>query len=180
MGVRNYLIEGVSGAGKTSVAEELQRRGHHVVHGDRELAYVGDPETGEPLDGAAPEGVADSLWWEYERWIWNVDKVRSLVADQRRAQSFFCGGSRNSHHFIDLFDEVFVLEVDLDTLNVRVAPREEDEFGGKPEEWVLIARVHASREGLPRDAVSIDATAPIARVVDEILAKCSEAERATD
>ncbi len=29
MGVRNYLIEGVSGAGKTSVCDELRRRGYH-------------------------------------------------------------------------------------------------------------------------------------------------------
>lgn len=39
MGFRNYLIEGVSGAGKTAVAEELQRRGHHVIHGDRQLLF---------------------------------------------------------------------------------------------------------------------------------------------
>jgi thymidylate kinase len=176
MGVRNYLIEGVSGAGKTSVAEELQRRGRHVVHGDLELAYLGDPETGERLDGRAPDGVTDSLWWKYGRWIWNVDKVRSLVADQRHAQSFFCGGSRNSDRFVELFDQVFVLDVDLDTLNGRVAPRQADEFGGKPEEWALIARVHASKEGLPKGAVSIDATAPVTLVVDEILARCGEAE----
>ena len=50
MGVRNYLIEGGSGTGKTTVANELQRRGFHVIHGDRELAYHGDPETGEPTD----------------------------------------------------------------------------------------------------------------------------------
>ena len=177
MGVRNYLIEGVSGAGKTSVAEELQRRGRHVVHGDRELAYAGDPETGEPLDGPAPELVTDSLWWAYERWVWDVDKVKSLVADQSHAQSFFCGGSRNSHRFIDLFDDVFVLDAGLDTLNQRVARRLEDEFGGKPEERALIARVHATKEGLPKNAVSIDATASVTRVVDEILSKCEDAER---
>jgi broad-specificity NMP kinase len=131
MGIRNYLIEGVSGAGKTMVAEELQRRGYHVVHGDRELAYYGDPETGEPLDGLARESVTDNVTFGHERWIWNVDKVKLLVADQRYAQSFFCGGSRNFHHFIDLFDGVFVLDVDLDTLNRRLAGRPEDEFGGK-------------------------------------------------
>jgi adenylate kinase len=27
MGIKNYLIEGVSGKGKTSVCKELQRRG---------------------------------------------------------------------------------------------------------------------------------------------------------
>jgi broad-specificity NMP kinase len=174
MGVRNYLIEGVSGTGKTTVAEELQRRGYHVVHGDRELAYYGDPETGEPLDGLARESVTDNVTWGYERWIWNVDKVKSLVSDQRYAQSFFCGGSRNFHHFIDLFDDIFVLDVDLDTLNLRLAGRPEDEFGGKPRERELIARLHATKQGIPKNAVSIDATGPIALVVNEILSKCRE------
>ena len=59
MGVRNYLIEGVSGAGKTTVAEELQRRGYHVVHCDRILAYLGHPETGARLDAVELESVAD-------------------------------------------------------------------------------------------------------------------------
>ena len=49
MGRRNYLIEGLSCTGKTSVCDELQRRGYHAIHGDRELAYRGDPETGEPM-----------------------------------------------------------------------------------------------------------------------------------
>ena len=34
MGVKNYLIDGVSCAGKTTVCGELQRRGYHVIHGD--------------------------------------------------------------------------------------------------------------------------------------------------
>jgi adenylate kinase family enzyme len=49
MGKRNYLVAGVSGAGKTTVAIELQRRGYQAVHGDRELVYRGDPETGLPV-----------------------------------------------------------------------------------------------------------------------------------
>jgi adenylate kinase family enzyme len=44
MGVTNYLIEGVSGAGKTAVCTELQRRGYQAIHGDRELVYRGDPQ----------------------------------------------------------------------------------------------------------------------------------------
>ena len=175
MGVRNYLIEGVSGAGKTTVAEELQRRGYHVIHGDRELAYYGDPETGDPLDGPPGESVTDNVRWGYEHWIWPVDKVKSLIADQRHAISFFCGGSRNFPRFIDLFDGVFVLDIDLDTLNRRLAGRPDDEFGGKPAERELTARVHATKEGTPRIGVMIDATAPLERVVDEILSICRDA-----
>ncbi|HEY4940813.1 MAG TPA: AAA family ATPase [Rhizomicrobium sp.] len=173
MGIRNYLIEGVSGTGKTTVAEELQRRGHHVIHGDRELSYHGNPETGEPLDGPPHDSVTDSITWRHKHWIWPVDKVKSLVANQRYAKSFFCGGARNLHHFIDLFDEVFILNVDRGTLNRRLAGRPEDEFGGKPNERELIGRLHATKEDDPKRGVVIDATEPIERVVDEILEKCS-------
>jgi len=172
MGIRNYLIEGVSGTGKTTVAEELQRRGYHVIHGDRELSYHGNPETGEPLDAPPHANGADSLAWRHEHWIWGVDKVRSLIADRRHARAFFCGGARNSHLFIDLFDAIFVLTVDLDTLNRRLAARPEDEFGGKPGERELIRRLHATKEDIPKGGVAIDATAPVERVVDAILEKC--------
>ena len=57
MGIRNYLIEGVSGTGKTSVCKELKRRGYHAINGDRELAYQGDPETGTPTDGVTDGGT---------------------------------------------------------------------------------------------------------------------------
>ena len=84
------------------------------------------------------------------------------------------GGARNHRHFIDLFDGVFVLEIDLVTLKLRVAERADDEFGAKPDEWALLARLHATREDIPKDAVSIDASMPVAHVADEILSRCGE------
>jgi gluconate kinase len=159
MGVRNYLVEGLSGTGKTSVCDELQRRGYQAIHGDRELAYRGDPETGEPRDGFA-----------HEHHIWRVDKVRALVASQDEPVTFFCGGSRNFSTFIDLFDGVFVLDVDLDTLNRRLDRRPDDEWGGGiPMEREHIARLHQTKEDIPRNGIVIDATAPLAQVVDAIL-----------
>lgn len=172
MGIRNYLIEGVSGTGKTSVCHELRRRGYHALNGDRDLAYKGDPKTGEPVDRPAHEDETDSVAWVHAHQIWDVDKVKSVVADQRNAMSFFCGGSRNFASFIDLFDRVFVLEVDLDTLNRRLAGRPEDEFGGRSAERHLVRRLHATKEDVPKGGVIIDATGPIERVVDEILEKC--------
>ena len=158
MGVRNYLVEGVSASGKTTVATELERRGHHVVHGDRVLAYQGDPVTGEPLPG-----------FHHEHHVWDVARVRALVADRSEPVTFFCGGSRNHAAFVDLLDGVFVLEVDRDTLGARLDVRPADEFGARPEERELVLSVHATREDLPAVGTSIDATRPLAEVVDEIL-----------
>ena len=118
MGVRNYLIEGVSGTGKTSVCYELRRRGLYAVNGDRELAYQGDPETGRPVDSS---GQGHDVRFGHEHHLWDVDKVKALVADRQEPISFFCGGSRNFIRFIDLFDGVFVLEVDLAILKERLA-----------------------------------------------------------
>jgi adenylate kinase family enzyme len=174
MGVRNYLIEGVSGTGKTSVATELQRRGYHAIHGDRELAYKGDPRTGRPLDGSVQTQNVPDVAFGHKHHLWDVDKVKSLMADQSRPISFFCGGSRNFHQFIDLFDGVFVLDVDLDTLTRRLAGRAEDEFGGRPAEREMVVRLHATKEDIPGNAIAIDATMPLGSVVDDILSKCGE------
>jgi adenylate kinase family enzyme len=175
MGVRNYLIEGVSGTGKTTVANELQRRGYHVIHGDRILAYQGYPETGEPLSALDVERAAKDPEWGQKHWLWDVDKVKAVIADHSMPISFFCGGSRNFARFIDLLDGVFVLEVgDVDVLLRRIDERvalDPTDWGGKPEEKELIKRMHATKEDTPQGII-IDATAPIAVVVDEILSKC--------
>lgn len=162
MGVRNYLIEGGSGTGKTTVADELQRRGFHVVHGDRELARHGDPETGEPADRGPLEPR-----------IWDVGRVRAIVADEGEPVTFFCGGSGNVAKYVHLFDGVFILEVaDRDEVMRRIDERvavDPDDWGGRPEEREIIARLHRTREHLPRVGTAIDATVPVERVVDEIL-----------
>lgn len=174
MGVRNYLIEGVSGTGKTSVATELQQRGHHVIHGDRELGYQGNPATGEPLNQLADHDDKRDVSFAHAHHLWDIDKARALIADQSHPISFFCGGSRNFPHFISLFDGVFVLDVDRNTLKRRLAERSEDEFGGKLAEQEFILKLHKTKEDIPRNAITIDATGPLASVVEDILSKIGQ------
>ena len=168
MGVRNYLVEGVSASGKTSVCRELMQRGYHAINGDRELAYQGDAQTGEPTDTA-----------DHEHHIWDVTLVRAIAADSRKRATFFCGGSRNFHQFLDVFDEIFVLGIDIDTLHHRLDRRPTDEWGARPSERDLIVRLHASREDIPAAGVLVDATRPLADVVDEILRRAGEVPRQT-
>jgi hypothetical protein len=184
MGVRNFLIEGRSGSGKTTVCEELLRRGYQAIHGDRVLAYQGDPETGEPdpetgvpVNGGGHPPDCDCLAclaWRDKRWIWNVELVRSLVADHQEPVTFFCGGSRNSPKIIQFFDGVFVLDVDLDTLLRRLERRPADEFGGKQSERDFTARLHGTTEGLPEVGMVIDTSRPLGQVVDEIIRHTEE------
>jgi hypothetical protein len=162
MGERNFLVEGVSGTGKTSVCHELRRRGYDAVNGDTDLAYQGDPATGLPTDTSS-----------HEHHIWDVDRLAALVADRRAPLTFFCGGSRNFDAFLHLFDGVFVLQVDRSTLEQRLDQRPDDEWGSAPDERALVLRVHQTGEDTPT-GTPIDATAPLADVVDAILRRAAE------
>ncbi len=173
MGIKNFLIDGGSGTGKTTVAEALQKRGYHVLHGDRELRYRGNPKTGEPLAEPDHENEWDKAVWRQKHQLWDIDKVRSVIADKSVPVSFFCGGARNIDHFIDWLDGVFILEVaDIEIIYARLderVARDPTDFGGKPEEKELVRQLHLSRADIPKTGTVIDSTAPLEHVVDEIL-----------
>ena len=92
-----------------------------------------------------------------------------MRSNQDDEATFFCGGSRNFKQFIDLFDEVFILEIDAKTLNQRLDSRPDDDWGKSKSERELILRLHATKEDTPSSGIVIDATQPLAGVVDEIL-----------
>lgn len=169
MGIRNYLVEGVSCSGKTSVATELQRQGYHAIHGDRELAYKGDPRTGLPLLEKLAEEMDLDFSFPHRHNLWRVEKLRALAADQSRPATFFCGGARNFPAFIDLFDKVFILNLDKATLEKRLLCRPADEFGGKPEERGFILALHESRQDVPTDGIVINSARPVRTIVAELL-----------
>lgn len=169
MGQRNYLIAGVSGAGKTTVATELQKRGYNVIHGDRELVYRGDPETGEPV---TPDPETPSAEWYSEHQLWDLEKVRSHIANKDEEITFFCGGSRNFSKFVGLLDGVFILDVDRETMMKRIDERvavDPTDFGATQEERDLILRLHETKQDIPKLGNVIDATQSLGQVVDEIL-----------
>jgi len=159
MAKRNYLIDGSSGTGKSSVSSELRKRGYQTIEGDDELAYRGDPETGKPTDAPG-----------FQYHIWDVDKVREIAANKEYEVAFFCGGSRNLHKFIDVFDKVYVLDVDSETLRERLDRRTADDWDVNDTvnttEFVL--RLHATKEALP-EGITINTARPINEVVDAIL-----------
>ena len=62
--------------------------------------------------------------------------------------------------------------VDLDTMNRRIDERvalDPTDWGAKPAERELIARLHQTKEDIPKNGIIIDATPSLGRVVDEII-----------
>ena len=159
--MNNYLIEGLSGTGKTTVCQELQKKGYNAIDADKVFAYFRDPETGLPTK----EETQFNLMWDKE-------KVHKTLNDTT-VPTFVCGGlvKMKLDKFMPYFKKTFILHVDNDTLRSRILTRKNNDFGKDPEdlarqfEWNKGVKEYAQQKG----AILIDATKPIQEVVREII-----------
>src|SRR5215208_3297743 len=157
MAKRNYLVEGLSGAGKSSVYEELIRRGYKAISTDRAWKFHADPETGRP---GGPTHH-DNAVWDQQKAVRELERPEPDVL-------FVCGSSRNRDRFLPYFTKVFNLRIDDDTMRRRLEERTNNDFGKDPEEVELMLRLNRSDEK-PAGAIDVDATQPLRQVVDELL-----------
>lgn len=157
MAKRNYLVEGLSGVGKTSVYEELIQRGYTAINTDRAWSYNGDPETGIP---GGPAG--------HDTWVWDQRAAISELEGPEPEMLFVCGSSRNSDRFLPYFTRVFNLRIDDHTMRRRLELRTDDDWPLGQEGVELMLKLNQSGERLA-GAIDIDATRPLDQVVDELL-----------
>jgi gluconate kinase len=157
MAKRNYLVEGLSGAGKSSVYEELIRRGYKAISTDRAWKYHPDPDTGVP---GRPIHYHNSMW--------DLQKAVSELESPEPEVLFVCGSSRNRDRLLPYFTKIFNLRIDDATMRRRLQERTNNEFGKQPEEVELMLTLNRSDEK-PAGAIDVDATQPLRQVVDEVL-----------
>jgi gluconate kinase len=155
MAKRNYLVEGLSGAGKSSVYEELIRRGFKAISTDRAWKYHDDPDTG------LPGGHPQSSMWDQQKAVSELESAEPEVL-------FVCGSGRNRDRFLPYFTKIFNLRIDDDTMRRRLQERTNNDFGKQPEELELMLTLNRSDEK-PAGAINVDATQPLHQVVDELL-----------
>ena len=157
MAERNYLVEGLSGAGKSAVYEELIRRGYTAISTDRSWSYSADPDTGLP---GGPGG--------HDTWMWDQERAVSELARREPDVLFVCGSSRNRDRFLSYFTKIFNLRIDDDTMRRRLEQRTEDDWPLGQEGVELMLQLNQSDEG-PAGSIDVDATQPLDQVVDELL-----------
>jgi thymidylate kinase len=167
MAKRNYLVEGLSGAGKSSVCDELIRRGYTAISTDRAWAHHADPDTG------LPGGPI-----KHDNWVWDRHKAVSELESPEPEVLFVCGSSRNRDDFRPYFTKIFNLRIDDDTMRRRLQARTADEWTLDPDPAAYDAALAAMIELMlelnrsderPAGAIDVDATQPLDQVVDELL-----------
>ena len=156
MAKRNYLVEGLSGVGKSSVYEELIRRGYKAISTDRAWKVHADPDTdlpGRPIHstrcGTSKKLSANS-------------KARNqkccLFVEAAVIATAFCRISRRYSTSVSTMTPCVAASKSAPIMNLASSPRKLE----------LMLRLNRSDEK-PAGAIDVDATQPLDQVVDELL-----------
>jgi shikimate kinase len=133
----------MSGTGKTSVLDELRRRGLLTVDTD--------------YDG-----------WELPDGTWNEERISELLAST--SELVVSGTVSNQGRFYDRFEHVVLLSAPLDVLIERVTARTSNPYGETAEQRAEIAHYLETVEPMLRRGASLelDGRRPTAELADVI------------
>ena len=141
--VARVLLTGMSGAGKTTVLDELRRRGHLTVDTD----YGG---------------------WELQDRTWDEPRMARLLADHRDV--VVSGTVSNQGRFYDDFDHVVLLSAPPEVLIARVASRANNPYGRTSGQQAEIRRYLVEVEPLLRRGadLELDGRLPVSALADTV------------
>jgi gluconate kinase len=167
------LITGCSGAGKTTIAAVLARRGLAAIDSDD------DPLLARFVDAAGnaveeePE-APDLAWLSRHSWAWDPARLDEVIRAAAPATLYVCGGAANELELADRFTQMFLLEIDEPTMLARIdARRDYHDWGHIGDTREYLRRFLPEYQARLRafGAIRIDARQPVGHVVDAILSR---------
>jgi shikimate kinase len=137
------LLTGMSGSGKSTVLDELRRRGHLAIDTDH--------------DG-----------WQLADGTWDAPRMTTLLAEHR--DLIVSGTVENQGDFYDRFDHVVLLSAPIEVLLDRVSSRRTNPYGSTPEQREEIRRYTDHVEPLLRRGASLelDGRSPVTALAEQL------------
>jgi adenylate kinase family enzyme len=168
--MRAFLITGNPGSGKSTLAAELSRRGHAAIDAD-------DVASWENSSGASvqPPPQVDEAWQLTHRWVWNRTRLEAAIAaaDDTTGLLFVCGIALNQDRMLDLFEHVFLLMIQADTQDARLAQATSPQRTEGVKQQIRDGRAVFQARMLAAGAIPLDANASPASLADTVLALIS-------
>jgi shikimate kinase len=146
---RRVLITGLSGVGKSTVIAALAEAGFHAVDSDED-GWSGYDASGE--------------------WVWDLPRIRSLL-ELPEELIFLSGTAENMRALLDRFDHIVLLSAPVEVMAERLISRTTNPYGRDAAERAEALSYKETVEPLLRRiaTVEVDTTAPVDRVVQQVL-----------
>lgn len=162
--MKRVLLTGMSGVGKSTVIRELVTRGFKAVDLDcdeySEWVHV-------PPDSVIPGTPVEP----HRDWVWREDRVGQLLSLEEGNVLFVSGCASNMKKFRAQFDAVILLSAPADLIVQRLAQRQGNAYGKRPEEVARVLDLIQTVEPLLRKSADheIDSSQSLDEVVAEVL-----------
>jgi broad-specificity NMP kinase len=162
-------ITGVSGVGKTSIANALKARGVNAVDID-EISHWENKASGETVDWEPGRGDA---WQDAHVWICDTPKLKEVLTQTQNSVAL--GHASNQDEYLPLFDKVFVLSCKPETVIHRLNTRTNNDFGKYPEDQARILNWHKTFDSwmVEKGAEVMDGERPMEKIVEDVVSNFS-------
>jgi broad-specificity NMP kinase len=171
--MKNYLITGVAGTGKSTLAKELRRRGYAAYDTEEGFSYYIDKRTGERC--AYPKQPSPE-WYENHERVFDEKILMNLLKKHADETLFICSITANQAKFYPQFDKIFLLSAPDDVITHRLGTRTNNYFGRHPLDLQRVIGRHQQFDDELKalGAQPVDSTQPIEAVAGEILSYINE------
>ena len=167
--MKKFCITGVSGTGKSSVIEELKKKGINAFDIDAmdELCHWRDEEQGKRVEYYPGIGKE---WLDKHYYFCDTKKLKAIM-DSCDGPVVVAGLASNQEEFLALFDKVFLFYCDKKIFLQRLDNRENHDFARDKSEQEHILGYYKELEAEMREygAVPIDTNAQINEIVNKII-----------
>lgn len=168
-----YFVTGVSGSGKSELTLGLRKRGYTAYDTDDDaLARWQHNTTGfiHPKSSVKSHQRTEEFLAQHQ---WNVPRefVEQLSLEARDKPVLICGVANNISQLRDLFEDVFALVIDEETMRTRLTNRTNNDWGKQPHEMEQSLATQREAADVYRSLgyIMIDASRPKDEVIDSIL-----------
>jgi dephospho-CoA kinase len=169
--MKRYYITGVSGVGKSSVAEKLAQKGIPTLDIDsiKGLCHWVNNDTREIVQWSP--GRSDE-WYKKHKYICNKEKLINLM-NKHKDIVVVAGLAYNRSELWNLFDRIFLLHCNEKIFIKRITERKNHNFGKHilEKENILSWYKDFEKEMLKNGAIPINTDRPFANIIDEIVSK---------
>lgn len=147
--MKNILITGMSGTGKSTLINHLRSNGYQAADLDDAPYSIwadAEPDPDYPDNEVAPG----------KDWVWDETRVAALLSDHADQLLFVGGCASNMMKFYSYFDHIILLTAPDEIMVQRLQTRTGNPYGQQPEELSRVLRLKAEVELLLRSVADLE------------------------